>query len=284
MSEIPGTTPASPGAAAVDEITRARSGARMLARIVATDRHVMEAARIEMKQNGPHAAMQWILNSLPDVWDGPEGTAWDGSEPAQAWFDRTETAYHAAETPDGALGKTATEMLAESANQSLALLAEAHKALGEVAAERDKARTALGFALDALRQVTYLGTEEDAFYDIAAGALRALDDGTLTPSVLGRFMDRWPRCPDGCGCRLATDDADRAECGCDGPCTAECRENGYPDAPSYRDAAVKHVMDELDAARSVVAEMCAHFERIGTTREEDERIPGWRERAGLEAS
>lgn len=143
--------------------------------------------------------------------------------------------------------------------------------------------------------------------------------------VNGQDADR--RCPDGCGCRLATDDADRAECGCDGPCTAECRENGYPDAPSYRDAAVKHVMDERDKlatafahtcerveavldkalgtedrdgegiaadvallagqrdeARSVVAEMCAHWERIGTTREEDERIPGWRERAGLEAS
>lgn len=48
----------------------------------------------------------------------------------------------------------------------------------------------------------------------------------------------WPKCPDGCGCRLGTDDADASECGCDGPCTMECRENGYPDAPSYRDLAV----------------------------------------------
>ena len=52
-----------------------------------------------------------------------------------------------------------------------------------------------------------------------------------------------------CGCRLGdtldgAGDADRADCGCDGPCTAECRENGYPDAPSYRDLAVKHAMDE----------------------------------------
>lgn len=135
----------------------------------------------------------------------------------------------------------------------------------ETAAKLTETRAALGLALDALRQVTYLGTEEDAFYDIAAGALRALDDGTLTPSVLGRFMDRWPRCPDGCGCRLATDDADRAECGCDGPCTAECRENGYPDAPSYRDAAVKHVMDERDQARADLAkagELIRSLERL----------------------
>lgn len=26
------------------------------------------------------------------------------------------------------------------------------------------------------------------------------------------------RCPEGCGCRLGTHDADRRECGCDGPC------------------------------------------------------------------
>ena len=28
-------------------------------------------------------------------------------------------------------------------------------------------------------------------------------------------------CPEGCGCRLGTDDADRRECGCDGPCTRD---------------------------------------------------------------
>lgn len=26
-------------------------------------------------------------------------------------------------------------------------------------------------------------------------------------------------CPEGCGCRLGTQDADARECGCDGPCT-----------------------------------------------------------------
>jgi hypothetical protein len=28
-------------------------------------------------------------------------------------------------------------------------------------------------------------------------------------------------CPEGCGCRLGTEDADARECGCDGPCTGE---------------------------------------------------------------
>lgn len=68
-------------------------------------------------------------------------------------------------------------------------------------------------------------------------------------------MDRWPKCPDGCGCRLATGDADARECGCDGPCTMECRENGYPDAPSYRDLAVRHAMDERDEARAELQEV-----------------------------
>ena len=73
-----------------------RRSARILANIVARNHQVMEAARIEMRQNGPHAAMQWILNSIPDVWDDPE-TEWDGKESAEAWFDRTESFYRAAE-------------------------------------------------------------------------------------------------------------------------------------------------------------------------------------------
>jgi hypothetical protein len=52
------------------------------------------------------------------------------------------------------------------------------------------------------------------------------------------LFSAWPKCPDGCGCRLGTEDADARECGCDGPCTTECQENGYPDKPSYRDLAV----------------------------------------------
>lgn len=30
-----------------------------------------------------------------------------------------------------------------------------------------------------------------------------------------------PMCPEGCGCRLDGEDADRRECGCDGPCTGD---------------------------------------------------------------
>lgn len=32
-------------------------------------------------------------------------------------------------------------------------------------------------------------------------------------------LAKWPRCPSGCSCRIGfEDDADRNECGCDGPC------------------------------------------------------------------
>lgn len=65
----------------------------------------------------------------------------------------------------------------------------------------------------------------------------------------------WPLCPDGCGCRLGLEDADARECGCDGPCTQECRENGYPDAKSYRDLAVAHVMDDLAEANSLIGDL-----------------------------
>jgi hypothetical protein len=34
-------------------------------------------------------------------------------------------------------------------------------------------------------------------------------------------MTLLPMCPEGCGCRLGTDDPDARECGCDGLCTAE---------------------------------------------------------------
>jgi hypothetical protein len=70
-----------------------------------------------------------------------------------------------------------------------------------------------------------------------------------------RQNDRWPRCPDGCGCRMDGEDSDARDCGCDGPCTMECRENGYPDAPSYRDLAVRHVMDDLAEANGIIADL-----------------------------
>ena len=76
------------------EIVRLREGGRILGSITARLYRTMFAARIEMLQNGPHAGMQWILNSIPDVFDGPD---WDGKEAAQAWFDRVEAADKAAE-------------------------------------------------------------------------------------------------------------------------------------------------------------------------------------------
>lgn len=83
--------------AASGEITGLWDATRMLAKIIAGNARAMEAARIEMQQGDPRKAMQWILNSLPDAWDGPEGTAWDGRETAQEWFDRTESAYEVSE-------------------------------------------------------------------------------------------------------------------------------------------------------------------------------------------
>ncbi len=78
-----------------DELASLRRSCRILAGIIARNHQAMEAARIEMLLNGPHAGMQWVLNSLPDLWDDEE-TAWDGRESAQAWFDRTEDFYRAA--------------------------------------------------------------------------------------------------------------------------------------------------------------------------------------------
>lgn len=74
------------------ELERLRSGARTLARTVVHMSRSMQAAAIEDQQNGADAAMQWILNSLPDVDDNPEDQHWDGKESAQEWLDRTESA------------------------------------------------------------------------------------------------------------------------------------------------------------------------------------------------
>jgi hypothetical protein len=69
------------------EVVRLRGACRRLGKIVVSQQRSMEAARIEMAQNGPEKAMQWILNSLPDVYDGP---AWDGRETAAEWLDRAD--------------------------------------------------------------------------------------------------------------------------------------------------------------------------------------------------
>ena len=79
------------------ELANAREACHMMARIVISQQCAMQAARIEMCQNGPHEGMQWILNSLPDVWDTPE-TEWDDKESAQEWFDRADAWYRAGES------------------------------------------------------------------------------------------------------------------------------------------------------------------------------------------
>ena len=74
--------------AAEAKLARSREAARMLAKVVTGQVRAMEAARIELAQGSAGKAMQWILNSLPDVWDDPE-TKWDGKESADEWWDRT---------------------------------------------------------------------------------------------------------------------------------------------------------------------------------------------------
>ena len=67
-----------------------RNGAITLGRVVTVQARTFEAARIEMLQNGPEAAMQWILNSIPDVDDNDPEDRWNGTESASEWYWRTE--------------------------------------------------------------------------------------------------------------------------------------------------------------------------------------------------
>lgn len=78
------------------ELSRVQSAAQTLGKVITRLAQSMEAARIEMIQNGPEAAMQWILNSLPDVSDEAPGDQWDGKETATQWIDRTQAADRAA--------------------------------------------------------------------------------------------------------------------------------------------------------------------------------------------
>lgn len=90
------TSSAASGTDDAAELAKLRRAVQTLSHIVGSNMQVMEAARIEMHQSGPHTAMQWIINSLPGLWDDPD-TKWDGEESAQAWFDRTESAYRSPE-------------------------------------------------------------------------------------------------------------------------------------------------------------------------------------------
>jgi hypothetical protein len=60
-----------------------------MGRIITDYGRAMEAARIEMLQGSTDKAMEWILNSLPDVDDNDPEDQWNGTETAQEWFDRT---------------------------------------------------------------------------------------------------------------------------------------------------------------------------------------------------
>ena len=93
------TAPAEPGEVAQlkAELTRTQSAAQTLGKVIVRMSQSMEAARIEMIQNGPEAAMQWILNSLPDVSDEAPEDQWDGKETATQWIDRMQAADRAAE-------------------------------------------------------------------------------------------------------------------------------------------------------------------------------------------
>lgn len=77
------------------ELARLRSGAETLGKIVCWQAQSMQAARIEMIQNGPEKAMQWILNSIPDVDDNDPADQWNGTETAHEWLDRQRAADRA---------------------------------------------------------------------------------------------------------------------------------------------------------------------------------------------
>jgi hypothetical protein len=67
----------------------------------------------------------------------------------------------------------------------------------------------------------------DAIVNVVDPDLEALEfDGWISPATTARFATG--HCPEGCGCRLGTEDADARECGCDGLCTRS-------DAPALDD-------------------------------------------------
>jgi hypothetical protein len=79
-----------PDANEVAELEKLRRTCRTLAHIVSTDVHLMFAACIENRLNGPEKAMEWILNGSNDLADQDAGRPWDGKESAQEWFDAVE--------------------------------------------------------------------------------------------------------------------------------------------------------------------------------------------------
>jgi hypothetical protein len=126
----------------------------------------------------------------------------------------------------------------------------AEDVVAEVTAERDRITGEVNDLVNenAQLQDVIAVTERDlADYRDALCAMQRERDEARAENAelteqLALDMNNWPKCPD-CECRLGLGDADRQECGCTGPCTMECRENGYPDAMSYRDLAVAAVQD-----------------------------------------
>ena len=83
LVELAGETPVT------DELAKLRNACKHMGSVIVSMSRQMECARIEMLQNGPERAVQWILNGLPDVDDNPPGMQWDGKESADEWFERT---------------------------------------------------------------------------------------------------------------------------------------------------------------------------------------------------
>jgi hypothetical protein len=75
--------------ATADELARLRNACQHMGNVIVSMSRQMECARIEMLQNGPERAMQWVLQGLPDVDDNPPEMHWNGKESADEWFERT---------------------------------------------------------------------------------------------------------------------------------------------------------------------------------------------------
>lgn len=71
------------------EITKLQNACKLMGRSITGLSRAMEAARIELAQGSAEKAMEWILNSLPDVSDDDPEDQWNGTETANEWFDRT---------------------------------------------------------------------------------------------------------------------------------------------------------------------------------------------------
>lgn len=64
----------------------------------------------------------------------------------------------------------------------------------------------------------------------------------------------WPLCPNGCGCRLGTEDADRKECACDGLCCYD--EVEVSEVFAERD----RLLGQLDMARAALRDIRDTYE------------------------